>query len=46
MGMQKTQWRETAKRQVRAQFPSSQKHTHNALEDAIEQAEIFGKMLK
>lgn len=45
MGMKKTQWRETAKKQVRAKFPSKQRHTHNALDDAIEQAEIFEKML-
>ena len=45
MGMKKTTWRETAKKQIRAQFPSKQKHTHNALDDAIEQAEMFGKIL-
>ena len=45
MGMKKTQWRETAKRQVRSQFPSTQKHTHNALDDATEQAQIFKNML-
>jgi len=45
MGMKKAEWGETAKKQVRVQFPSKQKHTHNALDDAIEQAEIFEGML-
>lgn len=45
MGMRKVAWRETTKKHVRKFFPSTQKHTHNAFEDAIEQAEIFKKML-
>lgn len=45
MGIKKTVWGGTTKKQVRAQFPSKHAHTHNALDDAIEQAEIFGKML-
>lgn len=46
MGMTKTKWKSTSKRHVRAQFPSRTKHTHNALDDAIEQAEIFEQMLR
>lgn len=46
MGMRKIKWRETIKKQIRVQFPSKHAHTHNALDDAIEQAEIFEKMLK
>jgi len=46
MGMQKVAWGETTKKRVRSFFPSTQKHTHNALDDAREQAEIFEGMLK
>lgn len=46
MGRQKCAWQETTKKRVRALFPSQTKHTHNALDDAREQAEIFAKMLK
>lgn len=45
MGMQKVKWGGTTKKHVRKIFPSTQKHTHNAVEDAVEQAEIFKKML-
>jgi len=45
-GMEKTLWQETAKKQVRKKYPPKTRHTHNALDDAIEQAEIFEKMLK
>ncbi len=46
MGMKKTTWSETTKKKIRQYFSSSQKHTHNALDDAKEQAEIFEKMLE
>lgn len=46
MGMKKVKWGETTKKNVKKFFPSTQRHTHNALEDAIEQAEIFKKMLE
>jgi len=46
MGMKNCNWSETIKKKVRSEFPSKRKHTHNALDDAIEQAEIFEKMLK
>lgn len=45
MGMKNCSWNETIKKKVRSNFPSRGKHTHNALDDAIEQAEIFEKML-
>lgn len=45
MGLKKCTWKETGKKQVRTFFPSTQKHTHNALDDAVEQAEIFKGML-
>jgi len=45
MGLKKCAWADTVKRKVRTDFPSKTKHTHNALDDAVEQAEIFEKML-
>lgn len=46
MGMKKVNWGQTAKKHVRSQFQPNIQHTHNALDDAKEQAEIFEKMLK
>ena len=46
MGMKNCKWQDTPKKKIRSEFPSKRKHTHNALDDAIEQAEIFEKMLK
>jgi len=47
MGKFGTSWGETAKKRLGKRFlPSSHKHTHNALDDAIEQAEIFRKILE
>ncbi len=47
MGKLGTSWAETAKKRMDKRFLSStHKHTHNALDDAIEQAEIFRKMLE
>jgi ribonuclease T len=45
MGMTGEPWSATRKKDVTGQFPSSLPHTHNALDDAREQAEIFQKML-
>lgn len=45
-GMQKTTWQETTKKQLCQKYPPKTRHTHNALDDAIEQAEIFEKMLR
>ncbi len=46
MGKLDTIWSETTKRRVTEKFTSTHKHTHNALDDAIEQAEIFEKLQK
>lgn len=44
MGLKKLRWGETSKKNVKIHFPPRHAHTHNALDDAIEQAEIFEKM--
>ena len=46
MGKLDNSWSETTKKNVSARFTPSHKHTHNALDDAMEQAEIFEKLLK
>lgn len=47
MGRLSTSWGETAKKRLDKRFLSNKhKHTHNALDDAIEQAEIFRKILE
>ena len=46
MGKHNTLWSETVKKKVRSLYPSKTAHTHNALDDAIEQADIFEKMQK
>ena len=46
MGKFGTKWVDTAKRRFDKRFLSKRKHTHNALDDAIEQAEIFEKLLE
>jgi len=38
-------WSETSKKQVKTTFPSNLQHTHNPLDDALEQAEIFEKLI-
>ncbi|HKZ35296.1 MAG TPA: 3'-5' exoribonuclease [Patescibacteria group bacterium] len=45
MGKHHSSWKETVKKKVRAIYPSQTAHTHNALDDAKEQAEIFAKMI-
>ena len=45
-GLMGVEWGETTKRYVAKNFPSKQAHTHNALDDAKEQAEMFAGMLK
>jgi DNA polymerase III epsilon subunit-like protein len=45
MGKHKTTWGETVKKNVRSIYPPKTAHTHKALDDAIEQAEIFWKMI-
>ena len=45
-GLMGVEWGETTKRYVSQKFPSKQKHTHNALDDAKEQGEMFAAMLE
>ena len=46
MGKFETTWGETVKREIKKRFLINKKHTHNALDDAIEQAELFRKILE
>ncbi len=46
MGKQGCSFGETAKRKMDKKYLSSRKHTHNARDDALEQAEIMGKVMK
>ena len=45
MGKHRTTWGETSKKKIRTRYQPQTAHTHQALEDAQEQAEIFGQML-
>lgn len=45
MGKFHTSWGNTAKSKFNPLFLSKKKHTHNALDDAIEQADIIQKLL-
>jgi DNA polymerase III epsilon subunit-like protein len=45
MGKTNCTWRETNKREVKRAYPVNLPHTHNALADAQEQAELFSKMM-
>ena len=45
MGKHHTTWGKTVKKEVRSKYPPRLSHTHNALDDAKEQAEIFAQML-
>jgi ribonuclease T len=40
----KTRWRETSKGRIDPIFRPARKHTHRALDDALEQAELFHKI--
>jgi DNA polymerase III epsilon subunit-like protein len=44
MGMMDSTWGGTVKREVRKKFPADLPHTHNALDDAREQAQLFEAM--
>ncbi len=46
MGMKKCSWGETAKARMDKEFLSGKKHTHKAVDDAVEQAEIMEKLLR
>lgn len=48
MGMANCKWYETTKKRIKGAnpyFKTQHPHTHNALDDAVEQAELFRKML-
>lgn len=45
MGMTNCRWGDTTKRNIPQRFRSHRPHTHNATDDATEQAEVFKKML-
>lgn len=46
MGKHQSQWGEAVKNKIRPLYPSKTAHSHNTLDDATEQAEIFSRMLK
>lgn len=45
MGMTGCAWEDTRSSRVRSEFKGPSPHTHNALDDAIEQAEMFRRMI-
>lgn len=45
MGKHHTTWGKTSKRDVRSKYPPRLPHSHHALDDAKEQANIFAQML-
>ncbi len=46
MGMRKCRWEQTAKQWIPSYLKSKHRHTHNALQDSIEQAELFSNLLR
>jgi DNA polymerase III epsilon subunit-like protein len=46
MGMTGCTWEDTRSSRIRAEFKGSAPHTHNALDDAVEQAEVFRRMIE
>jgi ribonuclease T len=46
MGMMNCSWAETSPVQIDERFQSSKPHTHNALDDATQQADVFRKMVE
>jgi ribonuclease T len=45
MGKLNATWKQTTKRNIEPRFRSNRRHTHNALDDALEQAELFRNIL-
>lgn len=45
MGLAGVEWRDTGMRAVSARYPGTRPLTHNALQDALDQARLFIKML-
>lgn len=46
MGKHQLTWGETVKKNVKKLYPTNQPHTHNALDDAREQADLFAQMIR
>ena len=46
MGMQRVPWEQTGFREMGVHYGKQQKLAHNALQDAIDQAEMFQAMLE
>ena len=46
MGMNNTRWSDTTKARMPADLKPEVEHTHNALQDAVEQAKLFENMLR
>lgn len=44
MGLTGCTWDEARSSRIRAEFKGTARHTHNALDDAVEQAEMFRRM--
>lgn len=44
MGMTGSAWEDARSSRIRGEFKGTARHTHNALDDAIEQAEMFRRM--
>ncbi|HLM80298.1 MAG TPA: 3'-5' exoribonuclease [Terriglobales bacterium] len=45
MGMTDCTWEDTRSSRIQTEFKGASRHTHNALDDAIEQAEMFRRMM-
>lgn len=46
MGIAGCAWEDTRSSRIPAEFKGNSRHTHNALDDAVEQAEMFELMIK
>jgi ribonuclease T len=46
MGMTGYGWEDTRSSRIRTELKGPSRHTHNALDDAIEQAEMFQRMMR
>jgi ribonuclease T len=46
MGIARCAWEDTRSSRIPAEFKGNSRHTHNALDDAVEQAEMFELMIK
>ena len=44
MGMTGCAWEDTRSSRIRSELKGPSPHTHNALDDAVEQAEMFKRM--